>query len=119
MLSYQRRVHTVKEKFLCRYKRTPLGVNVAYWDRTEEQTRKALHGHILTWNKRRKLAEGYKPRPVLEELHARQWQPKVGKAVHMNAEEAAHFRTETVRVHAELVRFSMQGDIKHPRETLH
>ena len=36
----------------------------------------------------------------------------------MNAEDDAYFRTETARVHAELVRFSMQGDIKHPRETL-
>ena len=47
VLSYQRRMHSVKQNFLVRHKRTPLGVCVAYWDRTGAQTRDALHGHVL------------------------------------------------------------------------
>ena len=32
VLSYQRRERSVKQNFLVRHKRTPLGVTVAYWD---------------------------------------------------------------------------------------
>ena len=70
VLSLQRRTHAVKENFLVRNKRTPLGVTKGSWDRTEAQTRQALHGHILTWNKRRKLSQGsYQPRPAIPEKH--------------------------------------------------
>ena len=73
VLSYQRRRLSVKQNFLVRHKRTPLGVNVANWDRTEAQTRQALHGHVLTWSKRRKIsATEYCPRPPVGEQHARQ-----------------------------------------------
>ena len=48
VLSYQRRMLSVKQNFLVQHKRTPLGVTVAYWDRTEAQTKQALHGHVLT-----------------------------------------------------------------------
>ena len=56
VLSYQRQMLSVKQNFLVRHKRTTLGVTVAYWDRTEAQTRQALHGHVLTWSKRRKIS---------------------------------------------------------------
>ena len=56
VLSYHRRMLSVEQNFLVRHKRTPLGVTVAYWDRTEAQTRQALHGHVLTWSKRRKIS---------------------------------------------------------------
>ena len=80
VLSYQRRMHSVKQKFLVRHKRTPLGVCVAYWDRTEAQTREALHGHVLGWNKRRKIsATDYRPRPAITELQARRWDAAAGR----------------------------------------
>ena len=56
VLSYQRRMRSVKQNFLVRHKRTPLGITVAYWDRTEAQPRQALHGHVLTRAKRRKIS---------------------------------------------------------------
>ena len=51
-LSFQRRTHALKSNFLIRHQRTPLGINIATWDRTEAQTREALHSHILGWNKK-------------------------------------------------------------------
>ena len=56
VLSFQMRTHALKQNFLRRHQRTPLGVATDYWDRTEAQTRQALHAHILWWAKRRKLA---------------------------------------------------------------
>ena len=55
VLSFQRRTHALKDKFLVQYRRTPLGIISDYWDRTEAQQRGALHSHILFWTKRRKL----------------------------------------------------------------
>ena len=79
VLSYQRRMHSVKQNFLVRHKRTPLGVCVVYWDRTVAQTREALHGHVLGWNKRRKIsATDYRPRPAITELQARRWDAAAG-----------------------------------------
>ena len=68
VLSFQRRTHAVKQNFLARNKRTPLGICRASWDRTEAQTRQALHSHILTWNQRRKTpGDCYRPRPAIPE----------------------------------------------------
>ena len=59
VLSFQRRTHAFKERFLLQNQRTPLAVTTDYWDRTEAQTRQALHSHIPFWAKRRKVtAEG-------------------------------------------------------------
>ena len=44
VLSYQRRVAATKEAFMRRGKRTPLGILIDWWDRTEAQMRAALHG---------------------------------------------------------------------------
>jgi hypothetical protein len=52
-ISYQTRTRVLKHHFLKRHRMTPLGIPTDYWDRTEEQTRKALHGHIPWWSKRR------------------------------------------------------------------
>ena len=41
VLSFHRRMFSVKQNVLVRHKRTPLGVTVAYWDRTEAPTRQA------------------------------------------------------------------------------
>ena len=37
VLSFQRRTQACKLHFLCRHRRTPLGVATAYWDRTQAQ----------------------------------------------------------------------------------
>ena len=86
VLSYQRRMRSVKQNFLVRHKRTPLGVTVAYWDRTDAQTTQALHGRVLTWAKRRKIfATEYRPCPAMMEQHARRWDGGAGNDAPMNA----------------------------------
>ena len=55
VLSFQRRTHAIKSSFLRQHHRGPLGTVTDYWDRTEAQTRHALHSHIPFWTKRRKL----------------------------------------------------------------
>ena len=112
-------MQSVKQNFLVRHKRTPLVVNVAYWDRTEAQTRQALHGHVLTWSKRRKIsATDYRPRPAITEQQARRWDAAAAGKTNMNAEDDVYYRTETARVHAELVRLDLSVAPRHPRETL-
>ena len=49
VLSFQRRVHAMKERFMPRHKKSPLGIIEDFWDRTEAQMRGALHAHILCW----------------------------------------------------------------------
>ena len=121
-LSYQRRTHALKSEFLVRHRETPLGVTIATWDRTEAQTREALHGHILNWNKRRKLsAENYTPRPAIELRVPDADNPKKvpgGAAPDMNAEDDVYYRTETARVLAELVRPILPEDETRRREVL-
>ena len=63
-LSFQRRTHAVKAVFLIRNRCTPLGITIASRDRTEAQTREALHSHILVWQKRRKIQDQM-PRPAI------------------------------------------------------
>ena len=112
-LSLQRRTHAVKEQFLARNKKTPLGVCAAYWDRTEAQTRQALHSHILVWNKRRKLNNhNYHPRPPVPESHNRRWNASDAGNPSMNAEDDVYYRTETARVNAELVRLDLDQSFK-------
>ena len=53
VLSYQRRVKAVKQWFMDRNVKTPLGRVRDWWDRTEAQMRAALHAHILVWFKLR------------------------------------------------------------------
>ena len=89
VLSFQRRTHAVKQNFLARNKRTPLGVSSGTWDRTEAQTRQALHSHILKWDKSRELNDGhYRQRPTIPEDHNRCWgAAKVGNSA-TNAEDS-------------------------------
>ena len=47
VLSFQRRVHHMKAKFMVRNSSTPLGILQDWWDRTEAQNRAALHSHLL------------------------------------------------------------------------
>ena len=63
VLSFQRRVHAVKQHFMQRNKRTPRGILEDWWDRTEAQARGALHAHILEWWRKRSTSVflGYKP----------------------------------------------------------
>ena len=52
VLSYQRRMQSIKERFMPRHQRSPLGILEDYWDRTEAQMRGSLHAHILCWFRR-------------------------------------------------------------------
>ena len=61
VLSFQRRVHTLKKDFFKRDVKTPLGRTRDWFDRTEAQMRAALHAHILIWMKLRERTPGYKP----------------------------------------------------------
>ena len=121
-LSYQRRTHALKTEFLVRHRETPLGVTIANWDRTGAQTREALHGHILNWNKRRKLsAQNYTPRPAIALRVPDAQEPKKdagGVAPDMNAEDDVYYRTETARVLAELVRPILPEDETRSRGVL-
>ena len=49
MHRFQRRVRAIKQEFLKRAAKTPLGITQDYWDRTEAQQRGALHSHILVY----------------------------------------------------------------------
>ena len=49
MHRFQRRVRAIKQEFLKRAAKTPLGITQEYWDRTEAQQRGALHSHILVY----------------------------------------------------------------------
>ena len=119
VLSFQRRTRAVKQNFLVRNKRTPLGVSRGFWDRTEAQTRQALHSHILKWDKRRKLNNGqYRPRPAIPEDHNRCWDASKASNPTMNAEDDVYYRTETARVNAELIRLDLSQEFRWPRETL-
>ena len=53
VLSFQRRVYHMKQKFMVRNRITPVGRLIDWWDRTEAQMRAALHAHILCWFQRR------------------------------------------------------------------
>ena len=76
VLSFQRRVHAVKQQFFKRGKKTPLGRLSEWWDRTEAQMRAALHAHILCWFRVRDLraldekrkAEGKAPYEPLKSI---------------------------------------------------
>ena len=65
VLSYQRRIHTIKRHFLQRGKRTPLGITQDYWDRTEAQQRGSLHAHILAWFRKRQRPHGWQKLPAI------------------------------------------------------
>ncbi len=120
-LSFQRRTQALKRNFLARHKRTPLGVSIAIWDRTEAQTREALHSHILTWGKRRKITrEGYVPRPPLplRAAGAESQSSPSRPRQQMNKEDDVYYRTETARVLAELVRPVLADDGQPKREVL-
>ena len=70
VLSFQRRVKAIKQWFMNRNKKTPLGRVREWWDRTEAQMRAALHAHILVWFKLRpdpsKQNDNYEKLPELE-----------------------------------------------------
>ena len=66
VLSFQRRVHALKTKFLRRGKKTPIGRLRDFWDRTEAQLRAALHAHILTWFWRRQTPPDFVPLAEVE-----------------------------------------------------
>ena len=55
VISFQKRTHAVKARFLAQHKRSAIGVPTDHWDRTEAQARHSLHSHIPFWCKRRRL----------------------------------------------------------------
>ena len=99
-LSFQRRTHAFKQRFLTQNHCTPLGVPTDYWDRTEAQTRQALHSHIPFWIKRRKITH---TRVTSDESlqGATRLEPARDD---VNTEDTMYRHFEMARVHAELIR---------------
>ena len=87
-LSFQRRTHAFKERFMTQHRPTPLATVTDYWDRTEAQTRQALHSHIPFWAKRRKLNDGTSQKQEKSE----------------SVEHRLYTEYEMARVHGELIR---------------
>ena len=46
VLSYQRRIHATKEHFMKRNTRTPLGIMLDFWDRTEDRGPQRFIHHL-------------------------------------------------------------------------
>ena len=70
---------------------------------------------MLTWSKRRKIsATEYHPRPAITEQQDRRWEASAVEQANMNAEDDVYYRTETARVHAELVRLDLSVKLLHP-----
>ena len=76
VLSFQRRTHAVKQNFLARNKKTPVGVSRGFWDRTEAQTRQALHSHILAMAQ---TQEDARWQLSAEAIYSRRPQPMLGR----------------------------------------
>ena len=75
VLSYQRRIQSVKEYFLRRNRKSPLGILKEYIDRTEAQMRGSLHAHIVCWFRKMKLTKKeYQPIPVIPRSRKNQGQ---------------------------------------------
>ena len=126
VLAFQRRVGALKENFMRRGERTPLGTIKDWWDRTEAQMRAALHAHILVWMKPRAEPKGYwhrgrwykgydslKPIPrkaTGTEPRQRprdQQVPKLPSDAYQ--EDNCYHRAEFGRIWTEMVRPSVQG----------
>ena len=116
VLSFQQRVKAIKQWFLIRNVKTPLGCAGDYWDRTEAQVRAALHAHILVWFKLRPHPSSlvdrdnkeYQPLPSLERTApgtaARQRPLEQHVPVLQDHEHDLYHKAEMARVNAELVR---------------
>ena len=113
VLSYQRRVHAVKQEFMPRNRRGPLGWLLDWWDRTEAQMRNSLHAHILLWFRRRDKARqpGHQPvEPVKRAAdnpghESRQRPPWASSpALEPFQEDEMYYDAEVARVNAEMVR---------------
>jgi len=113
VLSYQRRVKAVKDEFMPRHKRGPLGWIADWWDRTEAQVRAALHAHILVWFRRRDRSAypGYNPiGTVQRDPNNPGWEPRQraawasSPAIQPYQEDDMYYDAEVARVTAEMVR---------------
>ena len=115
VLAFQRRVWNLKDCFMRRGKRTPLGIIRDWWDRTEAQMRAALHSHILVWMMLKKEPEGYTPlRPIPREAagtdpRQRPRHQKV-EALTTYQEDNMYHKAEVGRIWTEMVRPSVAGE---------
>ena len=91
-----------------RHRPSPLGIVTDDWDRTEAQTRQALHSHIVWWSKRRRIDPGlkYEQKPSIAKVEEGQpaAPPRTLNDPAMRKEDDVYWQTETARVLAELVR---------------
>jgi hypothetical protein len=111
VLSFQRRVHATKQHFMQRNKRTPRGILEDWWDRTEAQSRGALHAHILEWWRKRRASDfpGYEPiAPILRVVAGDEPKQRPASAqaakVTPYQEDAIYYHAHVGRVNAEMVR---------------
>ena len=92
VLSHRRRVHQFKNRFLRPNSATPLGIIENYWDRVEEQTRKALHNHIPFWCRKRNWR-------VMKDKHGPLWKyvrrPSKGLQNNNTKQHVAHAFPQT------------------------
>lgn len=116
VLAFQRRVGALKDNFMRRGERTPLGVVRDWWDRTEAQMRAALHSHILVWMKPRKEPENYVPlKPIPREAVGTEpkQRPRNQQVPKLSESEFQHdncyHRAEFGHVRTEMVRPSTDG----------
>ena len=102
VLSFQRRVHHMKAKFMVRNHLTPLGILHDWWDRTEAQNRAALHSHILAWfRRRRSIAPPLPAREHKSPGNEQKQRPRTQKVDEFPPNE---YREDNMYHHAEVAR---------------
>ena len=102
VLSFQRRVHHMKAKFMVRNSSTPLGILQDWWDRTEAQNRAAPHAHILAWFRRRRSTAP--PLPAVEQTTPGNEQKQRPRTQKVAAFPDKDYREDNMYHHAEVAR---------------
>ena len=128
VLSFQRRVHAMKSKFMIRNSSTPLGILQDWWDRTpiflvgmfvlshcllvvraklflrgtEAQNRAALHSHILCWFRLRRSTAP--PLGAIEKSTPGNEQKQRPRTSNVDAFRDKEYREDNMYHHAEVAR---------------
>ena len=109
VLCHSRRVDAIKKNFMQRNRRTCRGIITDYWDRTEEQQRRALHQRILEWWRRRARRSSHAPiEPVAREVPGHDCQQRAmtcqTATVETYQEDEVYYENHVSRIWGELVR---------------
>ena len=104
VVSFQRRNQALKTRFMKLNHRTPLGICVDTWDRTEAQTRQALHTHIPFWARERTLPLGYCRVPSKQEEAAIKEGTNPGHLPPETQEDHIYMSRHLARVYGKLIR---------------